>query len=195
MKRIEALRKTVELTENVPVVATCAATSRELAAVADRPNHFYLLDAMGLTTSVGTGLALACEGTAVPRVVTIDGDGSLLMNLGALATAGYLLPRSLVVLLLDNGVYASTADLPTQAQRLDLGRIAESCGLEVLRADDLVSLDSCLRKAIDADGPLVIHTRIEPGNTPGTPLLLEDPVVLGARFRQWLAPRLAETWS
>ncbi|MCI2418174.1 thiamine pyrophosphate-dependent enzyme [Saccharopolyspora sp. K220] len=191
MKRIEALRATVALTAEVPVVATCAATSRELAAVADRPNHFYLLDAMGLTTSVGTGLALACEGTAVSKVVTIDGDGSLLMNLGALATAGYLLPKPLVVLLLDNGTYASTADIPTQAQRLDLGRIAEACDLEVLRADSVDSLRASLAKALESDGPMLIHTRIEPGNTSGIPLLLEDPVVLGARFRQWLVPRLS----
>ncbi|MBO0876364.1 MAG: phosphonopyruvate decarboxylase, partial [Pseudonocardia sp.] len=86
MKRIDALRVITNRTPDLPVTATCAATSRELAAVADRDNHLYLLDAMGLTVSVGTGVALAIAGTSVARSVVIDGDGSLLMNLGSAAT-------------------------------------------------------------------------------------------------------------
>ena len=105
MKRIEALRAVIDVTADLPVVATCAATSRELAAVEDRSNHLYLLDSMGLTTSVGTGLALAIEDSAVERAIVLDGDGSLLMNLNALATAAFLrLPR-LVVVCLDNASY------------------------------------------------------------------------------------------
>ena len=115
MKRIEALRAIVESTADVPVVATCAATSRELAAVEDRDNHLYLLDAMGLAISVGTGIAQAIKDTPVTRAVVIEGDGSLLMNPGSAITAGYLAPENLVIVLLDNGVYASTASIPTQA--------------------------------------------------------------------------------
>ena len=61
MRRLEALQQLVDLTENRPVVATCAATSRELASIADRDNHLYLLDSMGLAGSVTTGLAMAVE--------------------------------------------------------------------------------------------------------------------------------------
>jgi len=67
MKRIDALEVLASLTGDLPVVVTCAASSRELAAVADRPNHLYLLDAMGLAGSVGTGLALALADRPVPR--------------------------------------------------------------------------------------------------------------------------------
>lgn len=186
MKRIEALSTVVELTPDLPVVATCAATSRELAAVADRPNHLYLLDSMGLTSSVGTGLALAVEGSAVDRVIVLDGDGSLLMNLNALATASFLeLPR-LVIVCLDNGSYASTAGIESYASRLDLGAIAEGCGLQVLRADSDEGLRSALATVTTEDGPHFVHVRIAPGNEPGTPLLLMDPAVLADRFRSWL---------
>lgn len=191
MRRIDALRVVVAATERVPVVATCAATSRELAAVADRDNHLYLLDSMGLTCSVGTGLALGVAGSAVDHVAVLDGDGSLLMNLNALATAGYLLPEALLMVILDNGSYASTAGLPTYSQRLDLGRIAASCGLPVRRVDDADGLADALRAALAGPGPTVLHTIIEPGNAPDTPLLLADPVVLADRFRTWLTARMA----
>lgn len=192
MKRIEALKVLVESTHDVPVVATCAATSRELASVADRDSHLYLLDAMGLAISVGTGLAQAIESTPVSRAVVVEGDGSLLMNPGAAITAGFLATKNLVVVLLDNGVYASTASIPTQAVTIDLGRFAESVDLKVLRAQNTEELAVALKQAHTEDGPWFIHARTEPGNEPGTPLLLIDPVVHGDRFRRWLTPRLAD---
>jgi sulfopyruvate decarboxylase subunit beta len=189
MKRIEALRVVAELGSDLPVVATCAATSRELAATGDRANYLYLLDSMGLTTSVGTGLALAVENTSISHAVVIDGDGSLLMNLGALATAGYLAPPALLVVLLDNRVYASTGGIATQATRVDLGEVARSCGLRVARAADAGELKACLETELSRPGPTLIHVEIEPGNEPDTELLLIDPVVHGARFQEWMRHR------
>lgn len=190
MKRIEALRVITERTPDLPVTATCAATSRELAAIADRDNHLYLLDAMGLTVSVGTGVALATSDAGVASVV-VDGDGSLLMNLSSTATAGYLQQPNLVIILLDNGVYASTAGISTQAAKLDLGGIAESVGLSTLRATDAEELAARLRRTLAEPGPWFVHVRIEPGNEPGTPPVLIDPVVHADRFRRWLSERIA----
>ena len=190
MKRIEALQAIVDTTAEVPVIATCAATSRELASVADRPNHLYLLDAMGLAISVGTGIAQAIKNTPITRTVVIEGDGSLLMNPGSAITAGYLAPENLVIILLDNGVYASTASIPTQAVTIDLGRFAESVDLKVLRANNPEELTLALKQTLTQDGPWFIHTRTEPGNEPGTKLLLIDPVTHGNRFQNWLTPRL-----
>ena len=191
MKRMDALRVLAELTENLPLVVTLAATSRELAAIADRPNHLYLLDSMGLAPSVGTGLALAVEGSSVDKVVTLEGDGSLLMNFGSLATIGYLKPERLVLVVLDNGVYASTADIPTYTQTLDLAPIASAIGLTTWTAIDEETLREAMRQALTEPGPSFLHVRIEPGNEPGTPLLLADPVVLAARFATWLSQAMA----
>jgi thiamine pyrophosphate-dependent acetolactate synthase large subunit-like protein len=185
MKRIEALRVLADESADLPVVVTCAATSRELAAVADRPNHLYLLDSMGLAGSVATGIALGLAGSRFERVVAIEGDGSLLMNPNVLPTGGYLRPANLLMVLLDNGVYGSTAGLPTYSAQIDLGDLAAASGWQVLRADDPSTLRAQFRKALE--GPAFLHVRIEPGNAPDVPKLLEDPVIIGRRFQDWLA--------
>lgn len=186
MKRIDALRVAANGARDLPVIVTCAATSRELAAIADAPNHLYLLDSMGLTSSVGIGLAFGLADSPYSHVLVLDGDGSVLMNLGTLATIGYHRPEKLILTVLDNACYASTAGLPTYAERIDLGAVAASCGIEVTVADTEESLRSALEGARQRNGPEMIHVRIEPGNAAGIPLLLADPVVLAARFRSWL---------
>jgi sulfopyruvate decarboxylase subunit beta len=186
VKRIDALRTVADVAFDLPIIVTCAATSRELAAVADTPNHLYLLDSMGLTSSVGIGLALALDDTPHRQVLVLDGDGSLLMNLGSLATIGYHRPKKLILGILDNASYASTAGFGTYAEHIDLGAVAAACGIEVTAVDTEESLRSSLRTARERIGPQVIHIRIEPGNAENIPLLLMDPVVLTARFRSWL---------
>ncbi|QIS13251.1 thiamine pyrophosphate-dependent enzyme [Nocardia arthritidis] len=189
MKRIDALRIIAAHTADLPVVVTCAASSRELAAVADRPNHLYLLDSMGLAGSVGTGIALGLADRPVPKVVTVEGDGSLLMNPNVLATAGFLRPAKLVLVLLDNGVYGATANLPTYGSRIDLGELAIAAGWTVRRAADERELERGMREVLTIDGPVLLHVRLAVGNAPDVPKLLEHPVVLGRRFQDWLAAR------
>ncbi|MCF2573701.1 thiamine pyrophosphate-dependent enzyme [Brevibacterium sp. UCMA 11754] len=191
MKRIDALRTIIESTANEPVVATCAATSRELASIDDRDNHLYLLDAMGLAISVGNGIAQCIQANSEARCFVIEGDGSMLMNPGAALTAGYLRQENLVIIVLDNGVYASTAGIPTQARDLDLGAIAEAAGLRVLRPEGEAELAAALTASRNEAGPWFLHARIEPGNAASTPLLLMDPVILGQRFQSWLLCRTA----
>ncbi|MFG1795214.1 thiamine pyrophosphate-dependent enzyme [Nocardia sp. NPDC049149] len=190
VQRIEALRIVAEQTAELPVVVTCAASSRELAAVADRPNHLYLLDAMGLAGSVATGVALGIADTEVPKVVAIEGDGSLLMNPNVLATGGFLRPAKLVLVLLDNGVYGATANLPTYGARIDLGELAVAAGWTVRRAADPVELAARLAESLTLDGPVLLHVRIAVGNATGVPKLLENPVIIGRRFQDWLAERV-----
>ncbi|MEB3367741.1 thiamine pyrophosphate-dependent enzyme [Saccharopolyspora mangrovi] len=190
MRRLEALHQLVDLTENRPVVVTCAATSRELASIADRDNHLYLLDSMGLAGSVTTGLAMAVEDSPIEKVIGVEGDGSLLMNPNVLPTGGYTSPRALMLVLLDNRVYGSTAGLPTYADRIDLGAITEAAGWTVCRADDPETLREEFTRLVRTPGPTLLHVRIEPGNAPNTPKLLADPVTLTNRFQTWLAPKL-----
>lgn len=185
MKRIEALGVLAGLTDRHPVVVTCAATSRELASVQDRDNHLYLLDAMGLVGSVATGLALSVDPSA-PKVVGIEGDGSLLMNPNVLPTGGYLAPPNLLLVLLDNGVYGSTGALPTYSSRIDLERLAAAAGWTTRRADTADGLRAAFGELLAVDGPAFLYARIEEGNAQGIAKLLIDPVTITGRFTRWL---------
>lgn len=185
MKRIEALEALVGLTERHPVVVTCAATSRELASVKDRDNHLYLLDSMGLVGSVATGLALSVDSSA-PKVVGVEGDGSLLMNPNVLPTGGYLAPGNLLLVLLDNGVYGSTGALPTYSSRVDLERLAAAAGWITRSADTVDGLATAFRELLTVQEPAFLYARTEAGNARGIEKLLVDPVALTHRFSRWL---------
>ena len=169
-----------------PVVLTCGATCREMAAVGRRDNHYYIVDTMGIVTPVALGLALGMDGQPGRRVVGVEGDGGMLTNLNALTTVGYLKPENLLLVVLDNESYASTGGQYTFTTDLDLADIAQSCGLRAYRADGLESLQSALSEASQAPGPNLVHMKIAPGNAQ-VPLMLDDPVTLGDRFHRWLA--------
>jgi sulfopyruvate decarboxylase subunit beta len=190
MPRIEALRIISREFPNEPIVFTCAATSREMASVDRRPNHLYVLDSMGLVSSIVLGLSLSLEDTPVNRCVGVEGDGAMLMNVNALSTIGYLQPRKLLLIVLDNQTYASTGGQPTHAERLDLASLAEACGLKTWRAQDEASLRRALAAASETAGPGFILMRIAKGNTQ-VPYLLDDPVTLHFTFASWLKGRLA----
>lgn len=189
MRRIEALHELAALTQDLPVVVTCAATSRELASIEDRANYLYLLDSMGLVGSVATGLAIGLKESTIPRVIGIEGDGSLLMNPNVLPTGGYLAPANLLLVLLDNQVYGSTAGLPTYASRVDLAGIAEASGWTIGRATDAEGIRSEFERLMQVDGPAFLYVRIEAGNAADIAKLLVDPVTLGNRFANWVADR------
>ena len=186
--RLDALQAIAAEFAAAPVLFTCGATSREMAALDRRPNHLYVVDSMGLVSSILLGLSLGLEPESAPtrKVVGVEGDGGMLMNLNALATIGYLQPANLILIVLDNGQYASTGGQTTFTTQLDLADIAASCNLKVWRAADLETLQQSLAEAAAAAGPSFIHMRIAPGNAAGIPLLLDDPVTLGHAFTDWL---------
>src|SRR5215510_8936158 len=110
MNRLEATRIVVELAGEAPIVASLGHPAYDLFAAGDRPQNFYTWGSMGLASSLGLGLALARPDL---RVYVLDGDGSLLMNLGSLATIGWTRPAGLVLILWDNHVYGTTGGQDT----------------------------------------------------------------------------------
>lgn len=185
MKRIEALRVLAGLTDRHPVVVTCAATSRELASIKDTDNHLYLLDSMGLVGSVATGLALDLP-KSMPKVVGIEGDGSLLMNPNVLPTGGYVKPDMLLVVL-DNEVYGSTAGLPTYSSQVNLEKLAAAAGWETGHAEDADTLKREFHRLLQVTHvPAFLHVPITVGNAAEIPKLLIDPVRITHRFMAWL---------
>ena len=184
--RIDSLGLISRHFPNEPVVFTCGATCREMAATDRRDNHYYVIDSMGMVTPVVLGLSLGLEGQTGRKVVGVEGDGGMLTNLNALTTVGFLEPKNLILIVLDNESYASTGGQYTFSSKLDLAEIAASCGFKTWRADDLETLKQAMSEADQTAAPCFIHMKVAAGNTP-VPLLLDDPVTLGDRFNRWLS--------
>ena len=120
MKRFEAIQCISNLLTDEPVVVSLGHPAYDLFAAGDRPLNFYTWGSMGLTSSIALGLALARPDR---RIIAVDGDGSLLMNLGSLATIGVCAPPNLFVVVMDNGEYGTTGGQKTAtAGAADLGR-------------------------------------------------------------------------
>jgi len=183
LARAEALKIITEIFPHDPTVVTLGATVRELiATVGKRDNDFYVLDSMGLPVAIGLGIALGRSGKP-EKIVVIEGDGGLLMGLSALPTVGFLRPTNLVIIVLDNGAYASTGGQPTAATTTDFAAIAEGCGIHGVTVDDDAGFRAALADAKQADGPTLVRMMIDQRSIK-TPYLLEDPILLSAPFRR-----------
>src|SRR5829696_9426981 len=110
MTRLDALRAVYDRLADSAVVTIMGAVAAELQSIGHRPNFFYLQHAMGLASSVGLGIALSRP--ELP-VVVLDGDGSILMNLGGLTTLARYRPRNLLHLVFDNESLLSVGGFPT----------------------------------------------------------------------------------
>lgn len=189
LPRPDALRLIDAAFPDQPVVLTLGGTIREmLAAVGRKPNHLYSLDAMGQTLPIGLGVALGVQDNPRHRkVVVVEGDGSLLMGFSALATVGHLHPAKLVLVVLDNGVYLATGGQPTAAASVDYAAVARACGWAAARDVESTreSLEAALAEADATAGPILLRVRVGT-EQPETAFFLEDPVVLGRQFSDWL---------
>lgn len=127
MRRLDALKAIYPDLEHVVVVTIMGAVAAELQSIGHRPNFFYLQHAMGLASSVGLGIALARP--ELP-VVVLDGDGSVLMNLGGLTTLARYRPKNLVHVVFDNESLLSVGGFPTATSTgSDLAAIAKAAGV------------------------------------------------------------------
>jgi thiamine pyrophosphate-dependent acetolactate synthase large subunit-like protein len=183
--RLDATRLIVELAGDAAIVASLGHPAYDLFAAGDRPQNFYTWGSMGLASSVGLGLALARPEV---RVIVLDGDGSLLMNLGSLATIGLLRPANLVVVVMDNQEYATTGGQPTPtAHGADLDAAARAMGIA---STATVRTESELRNHIGelapasvratAAGPLFIVAKVKESAPTAKPPL--DCVFIKQRF-------------
>ncbi|MBN6051137.1 phosphonopyruvate decarboxylase, partial [Nonomuraea sp. RK-328] len=165
------------------VVSTTGKTSRELYTLADRPQHFYLVGAMGSAGAVGLGVARHTD----RPVVVVDGDGAALMRLGTLATiAAHPAPR-LIHVLLDNGVHDSTGGQRSLAAQVDFPGVAAACGYaRVHDCGDLPGFVDALKAAQSGDGPAFVRLRIRPGSPARLGRPRVHPSEVARRFRAFV---------
>ncbi|MDQ7026129.1 MAG: thiamine pyrophosphate-dependent enzyme [Anaerolineae bacterium] len=128
MLRSKCLESIYPELEDKLVVTIMGATAQELYDLGHKENFFYLQHAMGLASSIGMGIAMNLPGE---KVIVLDGDGSVLMNLGTLTTMARYRPRNLVHIIFDNGSLLSTGgfDSHTTSGITNLAKMAEGAGI------------------------------------------------------------------
>lgn len=178
MIRSEVLREIAPILRDHLVVCNIGLPSQELHMIDDQPSNFYMLGTMGLSSSIGLGVALAQDKT----VISIDGDGSVLTNFGTLPTIANNVADNFILLIVDNGSYGSTGDQPTYAgKKTSLAAVAKACGCEnVIECQDK-DTGEVLQKAIDSKKMTIIVCKCDSGNIK-LPVITMDPVVIRDRF-------------
>ena len=188
MRRLDALRVVYPQLEQCVVVTIMGAVAVELQSLGHRPNFFYLQHAMGLASSMGLGIALSRPEL---QVVVLDGDGSLLMNLGSLTTLARYRPQNLLHIVFDNASLLSTGGSPTAtATGSDLAAIAAAAGVpHTCTIRDTDAFRAAVDDALAAHELTTIVARVE---ATGPATYLTDLSLLENRFqfqRYLRAPR------
>jgi phosphonopyruvate decarboxylase len=166
--RAEALRCVIEHSpiDGTVVIATTGYTGRELYALADRSNHFYMVGSMGCASSFGLGLALARPDL---RIIVVDGDGAALMRMGNLATVGALGGPNLVHLILDNEAHDSTGGQATVTASVAFAHIGRACEYGTVMEGDQLGLIEALFEAETDGRPRLGHLKIQTGTLQDLP--------------------------
>ena len=190
MERAECIAMLYPELEDKLVVTIMGACAQELYDLGHRESFFYLQHAMGLASSIGLGLALH---RPEERVVVLDGDGSVLMNLGGLATLARYRPANLIHVIFDNGSLLSTGGFETHTTHgvTDLAAVARGAGIEHVEAvDDTIAFGEAALAALEREAMSVIVAKVKavgPDNY-GMDLALPENAF---RFKRCIAERLA----
>ncbi len=183
LNRLQATRYIVSQLTDEPVIASLGNAKFDLFTAQDRPQNFYMWNSMGLASSMGLGLAMA---RPEQKVLILDGDGALLMNLNSLATAATRYPQNLIHVIWDNRQFELTGGQPTHtAYRTDLGRIAHGAGFEkVETVQTQEAFENIFRQALREPGPWIIVAVVDAERATGRPP--KSPTYIKHRFMQSL---------
>jgi phosphonopyruvate decarboxylase len=163
------------------VLASTGFCGRELCALEDRANQFYMVGSMGCVGALALGLALSRPDL---KVVALDGDGAALMRMGTMATVGAYAPANLWHLLLDNGMHESTGGQATVSPCVSFAGIAAACGYgAVLETQDLAQVAEWLGAA-PLPGPRFACLRTQPDVPQDLPRPALGPSAVKERFMQ-----------
>ena len=168
------------------VIGGIGNTNFDLWSAGHRPQNFYMLGSMGLAIPIAFGVALA---QPKRHVIALEGDGSLLMQLGCLATIAAQKPKNLTMVIMDNGLYQITGGQRTPAAgTADYVALARASGLSRCAwAGDEDDFDKLIDSALADGGPTFIAARID--DKPGVGTTDRDPVQIRERFMLGLGVR------
>jgi thiamine pyrophosphate-dependent acetolactate synthase large subunit-like protein len=183
MERLAATGIAVELAGDQPIIGGVGNSTFDLVPF-DRPRNFYMWNSMGMASSIGLGLAIARPDL---RVVILDGDGSILMNLGSLATERACHVNNLVHVIWDNGGWEITGGQPAGSPfGVDLEAVARGCGfLNTATVASLDAFQAVFEQAMRDDQAWAIVGKVEGGDSPYRPI--KNCIALRDRFRSALA--------
>jgi thiamine pyrophosphate-dependent acetolactate synthase large subunit-like protein len=184
MNRFKQTKALVDLLSDEEIVIGGIGNSNfDLWAAGQRPRNFYMLGSMGLTSSIALGVALAQPKT---KVFALEGDGSLLMELGSLGTTAAVAPKNLAIIVWDNGIYQITGSQKTLTARgVDLVGIAKASGLEKsFWAKDEAEFEALARRTLAEDGPWFIAAKTDGKKPEG--VTERDPTKIKINFMNGL---------
>lgn len=161
MKRYDCLRAIAPQFGAELVVTNIGAVRHEWQALRPHPGNYHLQN-LGLTSSMALGLALALPHR---KVIAFDGDGSLLLNLGALATMANQHPKNLIHVVFDNECYESSRGAPTAtAGQADLAAIARGAGFaNVITTTTIAEFEQGFSRALKSNDLYFILVKVEAG--------------------------------
>ena len=187
MNRFDLTKRVVaQLKHEEAVIGGIGNSNFDLWSTGQRPQNFYMLGSMGLTIPIALGVAIA---QPQRHIIALEGDGSLLMMLGCLATVAARAPDNLTMVVWNNGIYQVTGGQPTvSGSTADLVAIARGAGLaKNAWAADEGDFERLVAAALKEGGPSFIVARID--DKPGVGTTSRDPVRIRQRFMQGLGVR------
>lgn len=189
--RSEALERIIALSpeQETLLIAGTGYTGRALHALADRPNHFYMVGSMGHTASLGLGLALALPAR---HIIVVEGDGAILMRMGNLAALGHYGGGNLSHVILDNEVHDSTGAQATVSPTVQFADVALACGYRSARAASSLDALSEVLGPGRGPGPRLVHLKIRPGAPSPLPRPRHGPEQVLRRLMQHIGARFPE---
>ena len=182
MIRFDAIKLITEKIGNQPIISANGFISRDLFEANDKESNFYMIGSMGLSSSIGLGVALT---NPKQRIFIFDGDGNILMNLGSLITIGSIKPKNLVHIIFDNEAHESTGGQPTNSSKIKLEKVAKSANYIVFKTNSKTGLQKILKKIQNISGPFLILIKIEKSTFKGKRVSWE-PVEIRKRFMKSL---------
>jgi thiamine pyrophosphate-dependent acetolactate synthase large subunit-like protein len=184
LNRSELTKRLVsKLKHDEAVIGGIGNANFDLFAAGHRPQNFYMLGSMGLACPIALGVAVAQPERGV---IALEGDGSILMSLGCLATIAMVAPRNLTMVIWDNGIYEITGKQKTATGTVtDIVAVARGTGIaNSLWVQDEKHFDELMDRRFETGGPLLLAVKID--DKPGVGKTIRDPALIRNRFMKGL---------